>query len=183
MQADEAAIMAVAEEMDLDAKLATSVKRLRAAGWEIVIASAGCRWYIERLLSRRGVEIPIYANPGVLAVEGGLMMTPPSDSPYYAASTGIDKEAVTREAVRRHSCVAFAGDGRPDLAAAMLVPPELRFARGWLAKHLSAAQIPFRAFAHWSEIAEMLLCRNVQGTALPVTEKNKNGPSVNEYCG
>ena len=81
----------------------------------------------------------------------------PEGSPYLSKSTGIDKEAVVREMVAKHRIVAFAGDGRPDEPAAMLVPPERRFARGWLAETLRAKEIAFRPFDHWSQIADMLL--------------------------
>jgi len=36
--------------MELDPTLCDSVTRLQAAGWKIIVASAGCEWYIERLL-------------------------------------------------------------------------------------------------------------------------------------
>lgn len=157
IHADETEIMEVVEDMELDTALASAVQRLQAAGWEIVIASAGCEWYIERLLARRGVVLTVHANPGDLSTDGGLVMYPPRDSPYYSASTGIDKEAVTRHALRTHAEVAFAGDGRPDLPAALLVPPERRFARGWLARYFTEEKIPYRGYDRWSEIADLLL--------------------------
>jgi 2-hydroxy-3-keto-5-methylthiopentenyl-1-phosphate phosphatase len=52
--------------------------------------------------------------------------------------------------------VAYAGDGPPDLEPSLMVPPELRFARGWLAEELRARHEPFRPFRRWSEIAETL---------------------------
>ena len=157
IHADDATILAVAEEMELDPRLPPAVQKLQAAGWEIVVASAGCDWYIQRLLARRGVALTVHANPGELQADGTLCMTPPLASPFYDADTGISKEAVTRNALAQVAEVAFAGDGRPDLLAALLVAPEYRFARGWLAQHLSAEQIPYHGFEHWSDIAEMLL--------------------------
>ncbi len=84
-------------------------------------------------------------------------MTLPTDSPYFSPHTGIDKEAVVRHAVEDGRCVAFAGDGQPDLPAAMLVPPPRRFARGWLADYLNAEGIPFQPFSRWAEISKRLL--------------------------
>ena len=37
---------------------------LRAAGWEVVVASGGCAWYIHRLLTEAGVHLEVHANPG-----------------------------------------------------------------------------------------------------------------------
>ncbi|MFO0843064.1 MAG: HAD-IB family phosphatase [Gemmataceae bacterium] len=56
-----AGIRAGEEQMDQliaraepDPELAAWVARLRAAGWEVVVASAGCEWYIRRILQRAG---------------------------------------------------------------------------------------------------------------------------------
>lgn len=157
IQADEAAMMTAAHQMCLEPKLHQAVTRLQQAGWEIVIASAGCEWYIQRLLAEQDVRVTLHANPGAFDPAHGLVMHLPAHSPFYAPTTGIDKEAVVRHAVEEHDCVAFAGDGKPDLPAALLVPPTRRFARGWLADYLHKEDIPFRAFACWSEIAKMLL--------------------------
>ena len=52
--------------------------------------------------------------------------------------------------------VAFAGNGPPDLDAALSVPPELRFARDWLADELSRRKESFHRFSQWSQIADRL---------------------------
>ncbi|MBL8865639.1 MAG: haloacid dehalogenase-like hydrolase, partial [Planctomycetia bacterium] len=40
------------DQIELPPNFPTLLASLRAAGWEVVIASAGSRWYIERLLAR-----------------------------------------------------------------------------------------------------------------------------------
>ncbi|MHB9130588.1 MAG: HAD-IB family phosphatase [Armatimonadota bacterium] len=154
---DEETVMRAVRKMDIDPELGDAIRRLERAGWEIVIASAGCNWYIRRLLSEQGVSVTLHANPGELAAGRGLVMTLPTDSPYFSPTTGIDKAAVVKDLVQSHDCVAFAGDGPPDLPAALLVPPEHRFARGWLAEKLREENVPFRTFDRWSEIVGMLL--------------------------
>ena len=77
-------------------------------------------------------------------------------SPYHSASVGVDKLAVVRRALRVAERVAFAGDGPPDLQPALLVRPELRFARGFLADALRERGEAFRPFSRWSEIAREL---------------------------
>ena len=143
--------------MQLDPTLKDSVARLRAAGWDIVVASAGCGWYIERLLRQAGVELEVHANPGEFAPETGLRLTLPTASPYFKRETGIDKPAIVRAALARDPDAVFAGDGRPDLAPALLVRPENRFATGWLAHHLENVGESFRPFETWSQVAEALL--------------------------
>ncbi len=157
IRANEEAMMDAAHGMELEPGLHDIIVRLQLAGWEIVIASAGCDWYIRRLLAEQGVKVTLYANPGEFDPARGLLMTLPTDSPYFSPKTGIDKAAVVRQAVEEGRRVAFAGDGQPDLPAALLVPPALRFARGWLAEYLREAGIPFHPFRRWAEIGESLL--------------------------
>jgi 2-hydroxy-3-keto-5-methylthiopentenyl-1-phosphate phosphatase len=119
--AGEAELVRLVHAMDLDPDLAASVTALREAGWEVVVASAGCEWYIRLLLNEAGVDLPVHANPG--HVEGGrLVMEWPNASPFQSPRTGIDKVAVVRAAQQGGRTVAFAGDGPPDLEPALLVP-------------------------------------------------------------
>ncbi|MHB9024312.1 MAG: HAD-IB family phosphatase [Armatimonadota bacterium] len=156
IRADEATVMAAARRTGLDSTFSPAVARLQAAGWEVVVASAGCAWYISRLLAEHEVSVTVHANPGALQPGKGLQMRLPVDSPYYSADTGINKEAVVRAATETHRRVAFAGDGRPDAPAALLVSPEARFARGWLAEHFHQEGIPFQSLTCWAEVAELL---------------------------
>ena len=145
-------------EMHPDPGLAGAVERLRLAGWEVVVASAGCEWYIRRVLALIGVTVKVYSNPGVQVLpEGYLRMDPPEDSPFYCLETGMDKAAVVRFHRDTGAKVAFAGDGYADLPAALETPSTLRFARGALAEVLSERGEAYRAFGHWSEIADDLL--------------------------
>jgi 2-hydroxy-3-keto-5-methylthiopentenyl-1-phosphate phosphatase len=145
------------DRMELDPALPDAVARLRAADWDIIVASAGCDWYIRRLLAKAGVQLEIHANPGVFAPETGLVLSLPVDSPYFKRETGIDKSAIVRAALARDPRAVFAGDGRPDLAPARLVAADSRFARGWLARHLQNSHEGFRPFETWSQIADQLL--------------------------
>ena len=105
------------------------------------------------LLDEAGVALEVHANPGHVE-DDRLAMTWPVDSPYFSPETGIDKAAVVREALGAGGAVAFAGDGPPDLVPALLVPPRLRFARGYLARMLAERGEPFRPFDRWAEVAQ-----------------------------
>lgn len=130
---------------------------LSAAGWKLIVASAGCGWYIGRILAAAGIDPEVHTNPGTFEEGEGLQMRLPEDSPFFHRLTGIDKGAVVRGALSRTDRVAFAGDGRPDLEPSLLVPPRLRFARGWLAGELARRGEPFVHFERWREIPGHLL--------------------------
>ena len=157
IRAPETAALAVVADMGLDPGLPAAVERLHAADWEVVVASAGCDWYIRRLLDGAGVRLRVYANPGEYLPGGPLVMDAPPPSPFTCPETGVDKAAVVRDAMGRAGIVAFAGDGFADLPAALLVPAGLRFARGDLAGALRERGEGFRDFAAWSDIAAALL--------------------------
>lgn len=156
LKVPEREIMNVARSTRPDPRMKDAVRLLREAGWEIVVVSAGCRWYIDRLLAELQVSLPVHANPGLFDPATGLRMFLPSDSPYFSPTTGIDKEAVVRDLLGTHGHVAFAGDGYPDRPAAGLVADDLRFARGVLGDSLTQDGLPFHPFKTWSDIARRL---------------------------
>jgi 2-hydroxy-3-keto-5-methylthiopentenyl-1-phosphate phosphatase len=157
IRTDESRLLRILEDMEIEPEFSKSVSMLEKNGWKVVIASGGCDWYIRRLLKEQGVSVPVYANPGEFYPEKGLQMSLPGPSPFFSASIGVDKVAVVRDALEKSGRVAFAGDGRPDLAPALLVPPEMRFAKSWLAKHLSETGEGFRSFENWAQVAEALV--------------------------
>ena len=158
LRTDEAGAQALVDAMDPPAGAAAAARALQAAGREIVVASAGCRWYIERVLAGLGLSFTIHANPGHFAPDRGVVMERAADSPYLHPDLGIDKAAVVRDALRRDPVVAFAGDSwLTDGPPALLVAPQRRFATGQLARRLAENRHEHRVFAGWDEIAGMLL--------------------------
>lgn len=143
------------DQIELPANLPGLLAKLKAAGWEVVIASAGSRWYIERLLAREQVALPVHSNGGRI-VDGRLVMELPTESPFFHPHAGIDKAAVVKSFQDDGREVAFAGDGITDIPPALLVPPNLRFATGYLARQLEERGEPFREFQDWSDIVDML---------------------------
>jgi HAD superfamily phosphoserine phosphatase-like hydrolase len=142
--------------MELDRGITTACDRLQAEGWRLIIASAGCVWYIERLLGPLGIEAEIHANPGHFSEREGLIMELPFSSPYFRRETGIDKSRLVQTALGQ-GIVAFAGDGRPDLGPALLVHPSRRFAKGRLAEELTQKGESFQWFRSWIEMVDKLL--------------------------
>lgn len=160
IRTSEAEVMGVVRQMELDPNLCDAIERLQEAGWEVVVASAGCGWYIRQHLSDANVDVVLHANPGHFEPGKGLVMEKPTESPYLSETTGIDKAAVVGHYLDTGRTVAFAGDGFTDADAAQLVSENLRFARGDLAEVLKQNQLAFHPFDSWSEVARKLLERN-----------------------
>ena len=141
-----------------DPELGAAAARLRRQGWELIVVSAGCSWYIERVLGKAGVAATVYANPGRVEKGRGLVMDRlDAASPFYSPELGVDKAAVVRHALHGAEMVVFAGDGPPDVEPALLIGPERRFARGFLAEALRERGEGYRPFARWSDIARALV--------------------------
>ena len=153
----EADLLELADSTELDPSFADSIRALQDHGWEVAIASAGCGWYIDFLLKKAGVSVSVHSNPGTFDPKRGLLMSLPERTPFFSQSKGVNKVAIVQDALQRSDRVAFAGDGRPDLRPALLVQPQLRFARGWLAEALTERGEQFHPFERWSQIADQLL--------------------------
>ena len=153
IRASEAEVQAVVDQMELDPGLPQAIADLRQAGWKIIVTSAGCDWYIRRLLAQANVALEVHANPGRFVPGLGLQMEMPVGSPFLSPTLGVDKARIVRHHLQQGRTVAFAGDGFPDEEAALLVPGSLRFARNDLVNVLGQKGEPFRAFDTWSEIA------------------------------
>lgn len=156
LRASETEMAGILRAMQIEPRLAEAIGLLEPSGWRVIVASAGCDWYIRRLLADAGVSLEVHANPGVYAPATGLAMRLPEPSPFRSAQLGVNKVAVVREALRTAGTVAFAGDGRPDLAPALLVHPKLRFARSWLARKLGEIGESYQPYDSWLEIAQSL---------------------------
>lgn len=161
----ESEMLNIVRDMAPDPLLDESVAALRAAGWKIVVASAGCAWYIERVLTWAGLnigpdgDVEVHANPGQFSPQHGLTMHLPTDASFLSPETGVDKAAIVRFYLNQGATVAFAGDGFADLPAAMLVAPELRFARADLETALQEQGLAGRPFSRWADVVEALLGR------------------------
>jgi len=156
IRATEKEVLAVVTRMELDPDLGPAVDSLQQAGWRVVVASAGCAWYILRLLASARVELEVFANPGRFEAGKGLLMEMPAQSAYWSPTLGVDKAGLVRAYLAEGAEVAFAGDGFPDAESARLVAADLRFARGDLTSVLRREGLAFQPFDRWAEIARVL---------------------------
>ena len=152
-----AEVLDILRDMRLDPKLPQAVESLRRAGWDVVVSSAGCEWYVKRMLVEIGVDIPVHSNPGEYPENGPLEMREPKESQFYCPEIGINKAEIVRFYQQQGKTVAYAGDGYADTDAALIVPDDLRFARFDLAETLKKKGKTFHSFNAWSDIAAMLL--------------------------
>src|SRR3954463_15587698 len=155
IRATEEEVLTVVRRMELDPHLPAAVDALARAGWKVVVTSAGCDWYIRRLLGGAGVEVEVHSNPGRFVAGKGLLMERPVGSPFLSPTLGVDKAAVVRGFLGTGRAVAFAGDGFPDADPARLVPADRRFARGDLADVFRQEGLPFHRFETWSDIVRL----------------------------
>ena len=92
-------------------------------GVPMYIASAGCDYYIKRILGKEinKYNITLVTNGSTYTQKAGLKITaPPEDSQYYNKDVGISKRAVVEGLVSSDYDVVFAGDGPPDIEPAII---------------------------------------------------------------
>ena len=65
-------VLEIVRQMELDPDLPNAVEQLMQAGWQVVVTSAGCEWYIRQLLSEAKVDVIVHANPGRFEAGQGL---------------------------------------------------------------------------------------------------------------
>jgi HAD superfamily phosphoserine phosphatase-like hydrolase len=57
-------VLSVVRQMELDPELPAAIKQLHRAGWQVVVTSAGCEWYIRQLLSVANVDVSVHDRVG-----------------------------------------------------------------------------------------------------------------------
>lgn len=146
ISAGEAEVLAVLEDLALDAGFPAFAQLCEQRGYPLYVVSDGFDFYIAPLLRRAGLErLPVIAN--TLAYRGGRpefrFLLQRSPDQYY----GNDKTYVIEQLRQSGSTVVYIGDGYSDRAAAHAA--DLLFAKDRLAEYCREAGIafiPFRTF-------------------------------------
>jgi HAD superfamily phosphoserine phosphatase-like hydrolase len=149
--------LALSEQAGVGPEVGEAFRRLVREGWHLVVASAGCDFYIRHILAQAGVDATVIAHRGTFEEGRGLIMEPWHDPAYAHPRFGLDKAAVVRHFLATGLPVYFAGDGTPDLDPLLALPPERRFATGWVADQLTQRGEGFQRFNRWPDIAAALL--------------------------
>lgn len=145
------------EGVRIDAQIEAVFALCREKQIPIYIASAGCDYYIIKLIGDLigNYNITLLSNRGEYTPEGGLIMiAPEKDDPFYDPNTGVSKYKLAKSLKDRGYKIIFAGDGLPDIEPAQI--SDIVFARKVLLQKCEEAGIKTRKFDNFGDIAQLL---------------------------
>lgn len=130
----------------------------RQRGWPLIVLSDGLDYYIQRVLMRHGLELPVWANH--------LEFSPPDrieiSFPYFQHSCGqcaSCKGYHVRQFMKSHAGRAiYIGDGFSDRCGAQ--EADLVFAKGDLAKWCTENQMDYWKFDNFKQL--LALCKTLK---------------------
>ncbi|MDP4183518.1 MAG: MtnX-like HAD-IB family phosphatase, partial [Bacillota bacterium] len=126
------------------------IKSVKEANGEFIILSAGCSYYIEKLLEHLGIQdVKVISNKGVYE-NGRILMTADTDSPFYSEVYGVDKALAVEYYKEQYDRLYYAGDSEPDFRASKKA--DIIFAKGHLQKMLKEANHSFVEVDNFNEI-------------------------------
>ncbi|MDR1451997.1 MAG: MtnX-like HAD-IB family phosphatase [Helicobacteraceae bacterium] len=123
----------------------------------IFIASAGCDYYIKKLIGDLIEEfhITLLSNRGEYSQSAGLtMIAPNTNDLFYDPLTGISKYKLAKSLKDQGYTLIFAGDGLPDFESARI--SDVVFARKALLQKCKEANIKTKEFSNFDDIASFL---------------------------
>lgn len=142
-------------EHRLDPWLGELVSGARSAGWLVEILSDGLDVYIDPLLKRAAIDLPVRAANLIPNDAGGVVNTP-FLNPLCGRCATCKTERIL-ELSKLGYYVIFVGDGFSDICAA---PKAHRiFAKDVLARHLSKVGAPFDRFETLTDVTRTLFGR------------------------
>ena len=120
MDLDEEEIGKEIQELKIDTDLKALIECVKEMGGDFIVLSAGCEYYIKKILEGYGLEaIPVYSNKGIYK-EKGLHITPDLESEFYSERYGIDKEKVVCHFKEQYEYIIYIGDSAPDFKASQI---------------------------------------------------------------
>lgn len=149
-------LLAFIDTIHLDASFTKLLDICRKKEIPVAVVSAGCDYYIQRLIGKKISEynIRLITNRGVYNRQDGLKMIPPYDSAYYDKAVGISKAAVVRELQKQGYEVIYAGDGPPDVEPAKIA--DVVFAKKTLLERCRELGIKTHKFDSFQDIVHYL---------------------------
>ena len=130
------------------------IEKIKKAGGDFIILSAGTSYYIEILLQHEKIDgITIISNKGIYK-NRGVFMLPDKASPYYSEIYGVDKALVVKELKNKYEEIFYAGDSAPDFKASLLA--DTVFAKSKLQDMLKEEGHPFIGFNNFSQVENYL---------------------------
>ncbi len=126
------------------------IKSIEEANGEFMILSAGCSYYIHKLLEHLDIKnVKVITNNGVYE-DGKIIMAADKNSPFYSETYGVDKALVVEHYKSMYPKLYYAGDSEPDFRASRKA--DIVFARGHLQKMLRDSGDNFVAVENFNEV-------------------------------
>lgn len=155
MDKDETEIYRLIDQIVFDSKAASFIKRIKNAGGEFLVLSAGVTYYIEKVLqAHKLADIQIIANKGKYE-DRGIRISPDVEGPFYSELYGVDKSLVVQSLRSQYKTIFYAGDGIPDYKASLAA--DFVFAKGELAELLKKSNREFLQVRDFGDIADYLV--------------------------
>ena len=156
---DEGEILEDILKIEWDKSADKVIQKIREAGGDFIILSAGTSYYIDILLKEKGLSnIKVYSNPGEYK-DRGIHLKIDKNNPYYSEVYGIDKGKVVADLKRKYSYVYYAGDSAPDIPPCKI--PDICFAKGKLQGMLQEEGVNFIPMSDYSDIEKSLFEKRV----------------------
>ena len=90
------------------------INKVKAAGGDFIIISAGTNYYIDKVLESNNItKVDVYANKGIFK-NNGIYFDLDKKSEFYSDRYGIDKLSVVLKLKANYKKIIYAGDSSPD---------------------------------------------------------------------
>ncbi|NNU75645.1 MtnX-like HAD-IB family phosphatase [Clostridium estertheticum] len=130
------------------------IDKVKAAGGDFIIISAGTNYYIDKVLEKNHIEgVDVYSNKSVFK-DNGIHFDLNEHDEFYSDLYGIDKLIVVEKLKVNYKKNFYAGDSTPDLKPALI--SDAVFAKGKLVNLLKEKNKDFIEFENFSEIWDKL---------------------------
>lgn len=159
MSVDSIELQAFFDGMDIDESFADFVKWVKAKTYPLYILSDGYDNYIELLLKKKQIELPVYANHLEYQQEGWQIRTPHLNE--ECQKCGVCKSSIIKRLISHENVSVYVGDGYTDLCPAGIC--DIVFAKNRLAEYCEETGIKFYEFHDFNDIQrkmeELLSCK------------------------
>jgi 2,3-diketo-5-methylthio-1-phosphopentane phosphatase len=147
-------ILKAVKDIKFDTYAKNFIKSVREANGDFLILSAGCNYYISKLLEYLEIkDVKVISNNGAYE-DGRIIMTADKNSPFYSETYGVDKALVVEHYKKLYPKLYYAGDSEPDFNASKKA--DITFARGHLQKMLQSSGHTFVAVDNFNEVGAYL---------------------------
>lgn len=143
------------KHIPMDKTFVSFFKFVKRSGGDVLVLSAGAKYYIKKKFSFEGIEnIEVFAND--LVFEGGrFKFLVNEDKRFFCPVFGIDKEKVVESYKEKYEKIFYAGDSYVDFYASKLA--DFIFAKKNLVKILKMFNLKFFEFENFDDIRKKLI--------------------------